>query len=127
MFQCAVYPRTGHTGYLQQQGQVIASVQSQMEQRFPGATIVRILWNHLVFLLQPRLSHEEVIAAAKDLAMNETEEVEVRAAWCSVDGPRSSHWFDEFLGELSARRNFGSCAWIEGRLMGGKITLGRAD
>jgi hypothetical protein len=119
VLQSAVYPREAQARPLQKQGQAVARMVERAKQRVPTVSVFRILWSHLAFIAAPENADEIKRAVLEAATSVSSTEVEVRGAWCTLDGPRSERWIDEFFGELSAYRNFGSVASIEGRMIDG--------
>jgi hypothetical protein len=120
VLQAAVYPRAAETGLLHEQGETVARLVEGVSERVPSVSTYRILWAQVVFVASAETAEEMKKALLQVAGTASSDEVEVRGAWCTLDGPRPKYWIDEFFGELSVRRNFGSVEWVEGRMVDGR-------
>ncbi len=113
----AVYPRTGDTGLLEEQGAVIEELGKQLQGA--GAVVFRVMHSQIVVLFRDEV-RDTLISNSCVAASTST--IEVRATSVLIDGPRKAEWLDELLGDLSLRRSFGTFAadaatrWIDGAL-----------
>jgi hypothetical protein len=109
-------PRGSHVGKTEARGAAVAALEAHALATIPGSTSFRVTWSECFFLF--RHDGGDWSGVFAELAQNvRSGDVELLLAWVTISDPRSASWFDEFFGEFSVRSHFGSCRWIEGRLV----------